>query len=434
MARDGSPVRRLGRPGRGHSFLVLITGSFPATTGDYSFIRHEIEELASRFDRVLIYSFRPVEGATAELPSNARYLGALSRTPKIGIIAALLSPPRLAAAARALRREARSGRMRGHVPLVIGNILTGERFARTVEGGLRRAGASSDSRVSVYSFWGSHGALALPFLPKRFRRVARLHRFDLYEGVGGRLPLRASIFGSVDALLSISENGRQYLLDRFGALIPAGVLSVLRLGTADHGVGPQPTPLTERLEHEPIKVVSCSSVIDVKRVDSLIPALELIARDYRVHWTHFGSGRDMSALAEEVRAAQSRTPWLKVDLRGQTENSDVLAYYRETAIDVFVNVSDSEGVPVSIMEALSFGIPAVATDVGGTGEIVGAELGSGILLQPRPDAGELAEALHSTVRDRASLHPRIIWERLSDARVSGMQIADMVALWTEESR
>ena len=39
-------------------------------------------------------------------------------------------------------------------------------------------------------------------------------------------------------------------------------------------------------------------------------------------------------------------------------------------IDLFINTSSSEGVPVSIMEALSVGIPIIATDVGGTKEIV----------------------------------------------------------------
>ena len=32
---------------------------------------------------------------------------------------------------------------------------------------------------------------------------------------------------------------------------------------------------------------------------------------------------------------------------------------------IFINMSDSEGVPVSIMEALSIGIPVIARAVGG---------------------------------------------------------------------
>jgi glycosyltransferase involved in cell wall biosynthesis len=49
--------------------------------------------------------------------------------------------------------------------------------------------------------------------------------------------------------------------------------------------------------------------------------------------------------------------------------------YRNLAPDVFINVSSSEGVPVSIMEAMSFGIPAIATDAGGNREIVNSSSG-----------------------------------------------------------
>lgn len=42
---------------------------------------------------------------------------------------------------------------------------------------------------------------------------------------------------------------------------------------------------------------------------------------------------------------------------------------------MFINVSESEGIPVSIMEALSAGIPILATDVGGTSEAVQDEVG-----------------------------------------------------------
>ena len=48
----------------------------------------------------------------------------------------------------------------------------------------------------------------------------------------------------------------------------------------------------------------------------------------------------------------------------------MLDYYKNNIIDIFINLSASEGIPVSIMDAISFGIPCIATNVGGTGEIV----------------------------------------------------------------
>jgi len=53
-----------------------------------------------------------------------------------------------------------------------------------------------------------------------------------------------------------------------------------------------------------------------------------------------------------------------------------------------VNVSSTEGIPVSIMEAISCGIPVVATKVGGNPEIVQEQ--NGLLLSPNPTPNEIA--------------------------------------------
>jgi glycosyltransferase involved in cell wall biosynthesis len=59
--------------------------------------------------------------------------------------------------------------------------------------------------------------------------------------------------------------------------------------------------------------------------------------------------------------------------KNQAELIDILS-----ATDVFVNPSYSEGLPTSVMEAASIGLPIIATDVGGTGEII-ADYKTGIL-------------------------------------------------------
>lgn len=55
---------------------------------------------------------------------------------------------------------------------------------------------------------------------------------------------------------------------------------------------------------------------------------------------------------------------------GFFSNTEVMEFYKTNEYDLFINTSETEGIPVSIMEAMSFGIPVVATDVGGTKEIV----------------------------------------------------------------
>lgn len=59
-------------------------------------------------------------------------------------------------------------------------------------------------------------------------------------------------------------------------------------------------------------------------------------------------------------------------INGWTDNQNVISYYIENHPDAFVNLSYVEGIPVSIMEAMSCGIPCVATDTGASSEIVQA--------------------------------------------------------------
>ena len=61
---------------------------------------------------------------------------------------------------------------------------------------------------------------------------------------------------------------------------------------------------------------------------------------------------------------------LKIKLAGKISNSQLLEIYKNIPFDIFINVSENEGVPVSIMEAMSFGMIIIATAVGGTSEIV----------------------------------------------------------------
>ena len=76
----------------------------------------------------------------------------------------------------------------------------------------------------------------------------------------------------------------------------------------------------------------------------------------------------------------------------------VLPYYQ--AADVFVLPSLAEGLSNALLEAQACGIPAVATRVGGTPDVV-EEPRNGLLVAPG-DAAGLAEALGRLIADAAA--------------------------------
>lgn len=123
-----------------------------------------------------------------------------------------------------------------------------------------------------------------------------------------------------------------------------------------------------------LEICSCSGINRIKRLDLLVKALALWKGE-KIHWVHIGTGeqeKHIRELASELLHAKEN---ITVDFLGKLPNSEVQKYYSEHPVDLFVNVSESEGIPVSIMEAMAYGIPALATDVGGTREIVSNQTG-----------------------------------------------------------
>jgi glycosyltransferase involved in cell wall biosynthesis len=75
-----------------------------------------------------------------------------------------------------------------------------------------------------------------------------------------------------------------------------------------------------------------------------------------------------------------------------------------SAFDVFVLSSRSEGIPVTLLEALAAKVPVVVTSVGGVPEVVGP---AEAMLVPPEDPGALAEAIRSAIQDPAAATRRV---------------------------
>jgi glycosyltransferase involved in cell wall biosynthesis len=101
---------------------------------------------------------------------------------------------------------------------------------------------------------------------------------------------------------------------------------------------------------------------------------------------------------------------------------DMPALYRDHNLLVFPSTGP-EGLPVSILEAMACGLAVVATDTGGTAEII--EHGVNGLLCAPDDADALARMVR-TLRQDAELRRRLgararvtIAERFNASRVAG---------------
>lgn len=349
--------------------LILLTKRYPYDSGE-EFIENEIPVLSHAFDRIILIassvSDHPVQ--TRTLPENVEphYIPAfrINREIPLSAVRELLSPK--------LRAECgeREWQAVSHTPkkrlflayfTAKANRVT-EECSRILQG----AGLKADDHVTFYSYWFYDTALAAVRLKEqcpaeRKRAVSRAHRYDLYDAQNpsGYLPLRELLLRGIDRVYPCSEDGSRYLTGRFPAF--SDKIRTAYLGTRDFGEGPAG-------DGKAFRIVSCCHISPVKRVDLLAKSLEkLSGAGLHLSWTHFGGGEGL----EDLKAyAAGHLGFLEYRFAGETKNADLMEYYRTHPVDCFVNTSSSEGLPVSIMEACSFGIPVIATDVGGTSELV----------------------------------------------------------------
>lgn len=263
-----------------------------------------------------------------------------------------------------------------------------------------------------YSYWFDNAAAGIGLLKKEhpdLHLVSRAHNYDIYEELYYKppfFPCRDFSLNALDKLFPCSIDGVDYMQKRYPSYRDKYKTSLL--GVVDPGF------LSKRSSDGVLRIVSCSFLRTEKRIPLLLEALAFAAQkrpDLRMEWHHIGNGEGRGVLQE---TAEKKLPSsAKAFFVDYVDNQELMDFYKNNPIDVFINVSSSEGIPVSIMEASSCGIPIIATAVGGNREIVSEK--NGYLLSPAPSLDEIASALFNLVDDPSEAEvkrfgSRQVWE------------------------
>ncbi|MGH2396976.1 MAG: glycosyltransferase [bacterium] len=288
------------------------------------------------------------------------------------------------------------GRLRYRFPALLGRLLWHARQSALIVGALEleatylaySAGALARKRVIGWV----HTVLA-----EQLKRVPPWHRRAV-EVIYPRL-IRV-VFASHGGL----ESARGVVhLDWNRATVIPNLLDPTRLDRA----------ASENLPEWAVKVVGKPTILGIGRLDSpkgFDVLIEAHARLRRTGLDHhlliLGDGplrADLKLLVKRLSVEDT------VFMPGFTPNP----YPIMKRTSLFVLSSRFEGLPVVVLEALTLGLPVVATDCPGTGEILDA--GRYGLIVPRDDPGALAQAVAKVLRDPA-LRAKLSGDGLARAR------------------
>ena len=202
-----------------------------------------------------------------------------------------------------------------------------------------------------------------------------------------RLFYRAVVWPNIDGVVSGSNLARAGLEGLFGSRLPPCRV-VFRGVVEDHL---QPTRSREHVREElgaqsdHVVLVWVGALSPEKRPDRALKVLRrcVLSEAPTVLWMVGDGplGRETECLADELGIAD-RVRWIGVV-------DDVGTYLH--AADVFLQTSDTEGVPGALLEAMTVGLPSVVTRVGGIPEVVEESM-TGFLVPP-DDEDALGERL-----------------------------------------
>ena len=200
------------------------------------------------------------------------------------------------------------------------------------------------------------------------------------------------------AMFAVSDHLREHMLAEG---LPARRVSVIRNGV-DPGIEPTPelrcaARATLDLPGAAFVIGTAARLDPVKDLGTLLAAFDGLRRvQPAARLVIFGDGPDRDALRR-----QTATLGLGDCVTFAGHRPDVRALL--PACDVFANSSISEGISLTILEAMAAGLPVVATAVGGTPEVV-TDARTGLLVPARDPTrlcGALTELAMDTGRRKA---------------------------------
>ncbi|MEE1280330.1 MAG: glycosyltransferase [Oscillospiraceae bacterium] len=372
--------------------IIIFTSRFPFRTVFENFFQIELFNIAKGFDKVYIVACDVRDNnpeIKKELPENAVAIHAKRKGFISDFILGALSLPFCPFFIREIKTIVRQ--KRPFLSSLKSTVYSGCYYLaiRRCFGQIaREIDISQDDNVVLMGYW-LHYISQAALLFKKYLKLKNARVFSRAHGSADirnflipnkYYPLQANLLSKLDAIFPVSEMGRDYLRALSGR--PEAIESVY-IGS----VGPSdPIPRCR----SPFTIVTCSNIIPLKRVGLVADAVRLLCRSIPdIRWVHFGDGPLRQELESSCADIQAH-----IDFCGYTPHDKVLEYLASEEPSVFVSASASEGLPVSVVEAIAHSIPVIATDVGATREAVIAEK-SGTLIPADITSAQLAQYIYA---------------------------------------
>lgn len=363
--------------------LCLITKTFPFGSEEKAFLQYEVPLLEKKFDLTVVAS--ELNGQ-CEKESRTEYK-AVKIEEKASIARKIVSAISFLCKKEAWEEIFAIVKSRKWIYNRLLRMLMFGAAAETFWHNLKAEyGINKNTDTLFYFYWWDYKCLGVTMHKKKYpkiRIVTRTHGYDLYDEreLYGKQFFKPQMERMLDRIFFISSYGKQYYVEHSGGDNREKFL-LCRLG-----VPAQNIKWSE--ESGDFILVSCSNVIPLKRIELIVQGLALIS-EIKIKWVHFGDGSELENIKKMALDILDSKENISYRFMGRVDNKAVLDYYRNGLVSCFITTTSTEGNPVSVQEALSFGIPIIGTEVSDIPLMIS---GNGYLLPQNPVPKQVADAI-----------------------------------------
>lgn len=353
-----------------YRYLVLLTSAYPLYDGEF-FLDDEVNILASKFEKIFTLCFHNNQKkAVRTSPKNVISIPISHQNSgwdKIWILRFFLKKAFWSELLN-IGAQFKTKPSLLHLKIILSSYSKATFILKNLNSFVDTVDIDTQD-ILFYSYWHDEMALALSLYKQKNKGlvcIARAHGWDVdyKRHHPAYLPFKQFIIKTLDKTYTISQSGKT-TFDNLLNTINNPKTEVSRLGKLNNRA-----PIINK-RNTGFVLCSCSNIIPLKRIHLIIDIIKELHFE-EIRWVHFGEG---PLKTELYNYAKEHIPNVNFEFRGMVSNSLILDYYAQNYVDLFINLSETEGIPVSIMEAQSAGIPVLATDVGGVSEIVDMENG-----------------------------------------------------------
>jgi glycosyltransferase involved in cell wall biosynthesis len=350
--------------------LFLLCDYYPFGQGEL-FLDNEVEVLSKNFESIYVFSMSETKGDKRQVIENVQISSFSKRSKFKNSCYAIYSLTKLA-----LWKELITiNKTFGHAPSMLHFKIILKDYIKAKQINIDLLKIIEKEKIDLsktifYSYWNNSLALSLAMLKTKFPNiicVSRSHGWDIdyLRHSPPYLPFKRLLLDQLNMTYTVSNQSKNLLNNLFKNKYE-NKISIERLGSIN-----KRKPILNK-ENSKIIICSCSVLYPLKRVHLIVDIIKNLKNNSNIEWIHFGDGELKEYI---IDYAKTEIPFVKMSITGMIPNIEILEFYNTNYVDLFINVSENEGIPVSIMEAQSAGIPVLATNIGGSSEIVNNENG-----------------------------------------------------------